>query len=237
MKILALEFSSSERSAAVLDPQTGRVFESKAQGGQGTAAFHLIETALAQASLDRKAIDCIAVGLGPGSYAGIRIAIAIAQGWQLARETRLLGISSVEALALDAQIAKIYGNVTIAIDAQRGEFYLATYSIGPGMHSLSPTGGEDQGEGASGNHARRKQITPLQLASAADAKVKADSGDIMVGPEATKWFPNGRILFPSARSIATLAKDQKDFRSGDRMEPIYLRETSFVKAPPPRTIT
>ncbi len=238
MKILALEFSSDQRSAAVLDTESDRVFEVKAEGGQSTAAFHLIETALAQSCVDRKSIDCIAIGVGPGSYAGIRIAIAIAQGWQLARQTKLLGISSVEAVALEAQIAKIHGNITVAIDAQRGEFYLASYDVpAPASASLSPIGGEGQGEGASGRDTNRHELIPLHLASPEETKARAASGEIMVGPEVTKWFPSGRILFPTARSIATLAKGRTDFVAGNQLEPIYLRATSFVKAPPPRTIT
>jgi len=40
-----------------------------------------------------------------------------------------------------------------------------------------------------------------------------------------------RRLFPSAAMIARLAADRADFLPGDRLEPVYLRETSFVKAP------
>ena len=74
----------------------------------------------------------IAVGLGPGSYTGIRAAIAMAQGWQLARGVKLLGVSSAEALAAQAQAENIFGRVNLVIDAQRGEFYLATWEISGG---------------------------------------------------------------------------------------------------------
>ena len=66
-------------------------------------AFGLIETALGQAQIEREQIDCLAVGLGPGSYTGIRAAISIAQAWQLARNVRVLGVGSVECFALQAQ--------------------------------------------------------------------------------------------------------------------------------------
>src|SRR4051794_23641679 len=84
MKILALEFSSPVRSVAVGGdvPKHGYAEEG---GSRETKPFALINAALAQAEISREEIHCIAVGLGPGSYAGIRIAIAIAQGWQLAR--------------------------------------------------------------------------------------------------------------------------------------------------------
>ena len=102
MKILALEFSSPQRSVAVADG--GRaVSEVIEAGASGTQAFGMIEAALREAKLEREQIECIVIGLGPGSYTGIRAALSIAQGWQLAREIKLLGISSVEAIAAQAQ--------------------------------------------------------------------------------------------------------------------------------------
>src|SRR5687768_8901395 len=95
MKILALEFSSERRSVAVVE--NGDVLgEAHEQGGKHTRAFELIERALAAARLEREQIECVAVGLGPGSYMGIRIAIAIAQGWQLARGVKTAGVKSAE---------------------------------------------------------------------------------------------------------------------------------------------
>ena len=71
----------------------------------------------------------IAVGLGPGSYTGVRAAIAVAQGWQLARGVKLLGVGTVEALAAQAQAEEIFGRVNVVVDAQRGEFYLGEWEI------------------------------------------------------------------------------------------------------------
>ena len=44
----------------------------------------MIEEALREAGLEREQIEVLAVGLGPGSYTGIRVALSLAQGWQLA---------------------------------------------------------------------------------------------------------------------------------------------------------
>ena len=47
--------------------------------------FEMIEQALRETAVSREAIECIAVGIGPGSYTGIRAAIALAQGqWSAA---------------------------------------------------------------------------------------------------------------------------------------------------------
>ena len=142
MKILALEFSSEQRSVAVVE--NGKVLgEARENTGRHTRAFALIEQALAEAKIRREQIECIAVGLGPGSYMGTRIAIAIAQGWQLARGIKTIGVNSTQ---------------------------------------------------------------------------------VVTG------------TFPEARTIGIIAEEQQAFVPADKLEPIYLRPTSFVKAPPSRTI-
>src|SRR5581483_7435321 len=111
MTILALEFSSEQRSVAVAHGNS--VFEAAETGGRSTAAFAMIERVLAEAKIEREEIEAIAIGIGPGSYTGIRAAIAMAQGWQLARAVKLLGVSSVEAIAAQAQMEKIFGEVNV----------------------------------------------------------------------------------------------------------------------------
>ena len=219
MKILAFEFSSPQRSVAVVrgGPDAGPLCLGEAieTGGRITNPLGLVEDALRQAQLDRAQIECLAVGLGPGSYNGMRLAIALAQGWQLARPVKLLGISSVECLAAQAQAEGIFGRVEIVIDAQRNELYLAGYDLGPQA---------------------RREIEPLRLATLAEAQARQQAGATLIGPEVAKWFPAGRVLFPRAATLGQLARDRTDFVAGERMEPIYLRETRFVKAPPPRII-
>src|SRR5262245_8194490 len=136
MKILALEFSSPQRSVAIVQtpashglhaaPSISEVIET---GGRATKAIGMIEEALRDAQLEREQIDCIAVGLGPGSYNGIRAGIAFAQGWQLARNVKLLGVSSVECIAEQARADGLTGAINVVIDAQRNEFYLGQYTL------------------------------------------------------------------------------------------------------------
>jgi len=54
----------------------------------------------------------------------------------------------------------------------------------------------------------------------------------LIGPEMTKRFPNARTIFPSATALAKLAASPKDPGTGEKLEPVYLRDTNFVKAPP-----
>jgi hypothetical protein len=70
MKILALEFSSSQRSVAIAGAHAN--CEAVETGGRGTGGLRIIEEVLGDAKLEREQIECLAVGLGPGSYTGIR---------------------------------------------------------------------------------------------------------------------------------------------------------------------
>ena len=62
----------------------------------------------------------------------------------------------------------------------------------------------------------------------------AATGELMAGPEAPKRFESGKLLFPTASSLGQMAERRADFIRAERLEPIYLRETAFVKAPPAR---
>ena len=221
MKILALEFSSAQRSVAVVqtgaDPTRSPACSSEAleTGARSANALSLVEDALRAAQLDRTQIECLAIGLGPGSYAGIRSAIALAQGWQLARDVKLLGVSSAECLAAQAQAEGIFGRVHVVIDAQRGEFYLAGYDL---------------------SAESRREIEPLRLATMPEMRACFEAGGALVGPEAANWFPGSRVIFPRAATLGWLASGRTDFVPGEALAPIYLRQTQFVKAPPPRIL-
>jgi tRNA threonylcarbamoyladenosine biosynthesis protein TsaB len=222
MTILALEFSSGQRSVAVVRHRAGDasfvVSEVVETGAGGTRALGMIEDALREAGLEREQIEVLAIGLGPGSYTGIRVALSLAQGWQLASRNggmKLLGISSAECVAAQAQAEKMSGRANVVIDAQRNEFYLASYEI---------------------SAAGRKEVEPLRILTRAEVESRAGAKEILIGPEVTRWFPNGRMVFPRAAVLGQLALGRSDFVAGDKLEPIYLRETNFVKAPPSRRI-
>ena len=170
MTLLALEFSSDRRSVALA--RGGVVLASAQQQteSRATDALGLIEKVLAVAKISRAEIEVIAVGLGPGSYTGIRAAIAVAQGWQLARGVKLLGVSSVEALAAQAQADKIFGRVQVAVNAQRGEFYLAAWEISAD---------------------RRVEVLPLQIVPAAEVERRKAAGEIFLGAD---FFPSAAAL-------------------------------------------
>ena len=207
MKILALEFSSNRRSVAIAEGND--VLATVATVDVKKPPLTLIDEALTKASLDPPAIETIALGTGPGSYTGIRSAIATAQGWQLARDINLLAISSAEVLAATARTNGHHGETHFLIDAQRHEYYHTTWNLT-----------EDN----------QSKTTPLHIITVtAAAELKA------FGPDAA-GFPSCESLFPDAAILAQLAAGRTDFQPGETIEPIYLRPIEFTKAPPLRQL-
>jgi len=209
MMILALEFSSAQRSVALARDGQPLAEASETTGGRGTDALGLVARVLAETGVARTAVEVIALGLGPGSYTGIRAAIAVAQGWQLANGAKLIGVGSVESLAAQAQAEKLFGRVHLAVDAQRGEFYVALWEIT--AHGCT-------------------EISPLKIVPATAIAALQATGEIYAGPEMA------RALFPSASRTAALAAQRREFVAGEKLEPVYLREASFAKAPVGRVL-
>lgn len=199
MKILALDFSTLRRSAAVVDEDGNELSSVTQEAQRAGSPFNLISQVLG--SIAPSEIDGIAVGLGPGSYTGIRSSLAIAHGWNLARNVPAAGVSSAEAIAFAAFDAGLRGAAEVVIDAQRGEVYSALYNLTD--FSL---------------------LRPLKILARPETK-------ILIGPEAKRWSEEGIVIEPSAAIIGKLASREKNFGAPERLEAIYLREPSFVKAP------
>ncbi len=210
MKLLAIDFSTERRSVSVAEGC--RVLATRSVHDRRVGALGLIESALADAGVVRREIGCVAVGLGPGSYTGIRSAIAIAQGWQLGCGIRLCGVSSVDVLAGTIESD---GEFMVAVDAQRGEFYTATYRRrGPEVATISGL-----------RIVGREKL----LAIAGDDKP-------IIGPDAGQFGALGSEAYPDAAVLAVLASRNPSSVDGAGLEPVYLRPVEFRKAPPARII-
>lgn len=215
--ILALEFSAPQRSVAVLSRSASGQLVVLGRGRDDAdrrrKPMQLIESALAAAKLEPDGVTSLLVGLGPGSYTGVRSAIAIAQGWQLARGVPVAAVSSADALAAQAWANGCVGPVAIVIDAQRQEFYLASFNLS--AQSIKP-------------------VDSLRLVTGAEVKARVQAlGALVVGPDVLRWFPDARALQPEAESLAAVLPADGGMVPAEKLEPIYLREVSFVKAPPP----
>jgi len=201
MITLALETSTPHGSVALLDGDSFRLDERfTADRSHSSSLFAALEKARALA--DR--LDLIAVGLGPGSYAGVRIAIAAAIGLQLSFRAKLVGLPSVAAFETEAPAYLAIG------DARRDSFYFSRV---------------EKGVCVEGPLLATEQELAQRLASAAEIPVFATA--------AVPQFPATKMALPSAAILASLAAAQRGIVATGALEPIYLREP-YITQPKPR---
>jgi tRNA threonylcarbamoyladenosine biosynthesis protein TsaB len=94
--------------------------------GHVTQLLTLVEAALAEAGLELAGLDRIGVGVGPGSFTGLRIGIATARALAHATGVALTPVSTLGALAVTAGDGLVAG----VLDARRGEAFVALWDGG-----------------------------------------------------------------------------------------------------------
>lgn len=143
MNVLALSTSTPRGSVAIVSGD--RLLAEAAHDdprGHAEHLFALVDDVLARASLGRSDLGLVACDIGPGSFTGVRIAVASAKGIAVGLGAPLAGVVSLEAMAVEAVGALDPREGTIvasAIDAKKGELYVAVHEVGPaGVATLSP---------------------------------------------------------------------------------------------------
>ena len=97
--------------------------------GKADQLINLIERLLAEQTMTYADLDLIAVNRGPGSFTGIRSAIALARGLALATAVPVLGVTSHQAVAVNLMTTGVEDSpMLVALDARRGEVYAQTFA-------------------------------------------------------------------------------------------------------------
>lgn len=190
MKILALELSTARGSLAWLNNDVDLVREWPNDRKNSGPFFEHLAEVRKQFGLPEKII----VGLGPGSYAGVRIAISAAIGLQAASRAQLIGFPSICAIEVDEYCA--------IGDARRQSFFFAHVRAGelvegPNLHS------------------------EIELQDKID---KLGTNMSIFTSEKLPRFPRAAMRFPSALVLARLGQDSSRNFTMPPLEPIYLRE-------------
>ena len=193
MKILALELSSARGSIALRSGDKIEFDRHWPNDRKNSGPFfeHLSEV---QKQFGKP--DTIVVGLGPGSYAGTRIAISAAIGLQAASNAKLLGFPSICAIDCDTPDYCVIG------DARRNSFFHARIS----ERNLT--------EGPT-------LMSEAELRSKLD---KLDQKMSIFTTEKLPQFERAELRYPAARMLAQLATDAKRKFALPPLEPMYLRE-------------
>ena len=90
-----------------------------------------IEDLLVKTDIKKGDLDAIGVVRGPGSFTGLRVGMATAKGLSLAANCPLLGISSLQCLAMQLPFASL--PVCVMLDARKQEVYTALYNWEAGL--------------------------------------------------------------------------------------------------------
>lgn len=121
-KVLAIDTSTSRSCVAIIDGS--KLLYSGYRDGataHGPSLPALVQEALAVSDVDE-----VVVGMGPGPFTGLRVGIAFAQSFALAREIPVRGVCSLDAIA-----AQVTGkDFIVTVDARRKEVYWARYTDG-----------------------------------------------------------------------------------------------------------
>jgi tRNA threonylcarbamoyladenosine biosynthesis protein TsaB len=193
MKILALELSSARGSVAVFNDGDVVFFREWQNDRKNSGPFFEYLTEV-QKQFGKP--DTIVVGLGPGSYAGTRIAVSAAIGLQAASHARLIGFASICAIECDAKEYCVIG------DARRKSFFFAR---------------------ARGNNLLEGPAL-MSEAELRENLDKVGSKMSIFAIENLPQFERAEIRYPSAKVLAQLASDSNRNFAQPPLEPIYLRE-------------
>ncbi|MFP4154502.1 MAG: tRNA (adenosine(37)-N6)-threonylcarbamoyltransferase complex dimerization subunit type 1 TsaB [Halothiobacillaceae bacterium] len=129
MRLLALETATEGCSAALsIDGAVSARFE-LAPRRHTQLLLPMVEELLAEADMTVSGLDAIAFGRGPGSFTGVRIAAAVAQGLAFGADLPLVPVSTLAALAAGALPEGRAGTVLALIDARMDEVYAGLFSV------------------------------------------------------------------------------------------------------------
>jgi tRNA threonylcarbamoyl adenosine modification protein YeaZ len=173
MKALALEMSTAKGTIAWRENGEA-LFDRKfaADRKHSGPFFENLQTCLERFGWPEQII----VGLGPGSYAGVRIAIAAAAGLRSATRAKLTGIPSICALDVDT------ANYCVIGDARRQSFFFAR--VGSGQLAEGPT---------------------LESAADLATKLQKSALPVYAS-ERLPQFPMAKLAYPSAGRLAEVAR-------------------------------
>lgn len=220
MITLAIDTSTPRGAVALLRDDKPLAEETFDRTGAGQNLFDATGKLLSGNRLGPKDLGLLAVGLGPGSFTGIRAGIAAAKGLALPGKLPIKGVSSFDALALTVlpKMPRDCPQICVLGDARRDEVYFAMYD-------------------RDGRRAGDCRITsleaiadeihhPIWFVSPEIERFKNDIVSLFGGFASTCETP----IFPSAAALGWLAV-QRFHAAGNRgdedLEPIYLRVPQY----------
>jgi tRNA threonylcarbamoyladenosine biosynthesis protein TsaB len=130
VRVLALDTATEACSVALLDGEEiiGRYEELGKTHAQ--QILSMVDAVLAEAQCSLSMLDGLAASIGPGAFTGVRISVAVAQGLAFGADLRVVAVSTLEALALQA-LQSGAGHALSCLDARMGEVYWGCFAADP----------------------------------------------------------------------------------------------------------
>ncbi|MDP3142744.1 MAG: tRNA (adenosine(37)-N6)-threonylcarbamoyltransferase complex dimerization subunit type 1 TsaB [Candidatus Omnitrophota bacterium] len=215
MKLLAFDSSTANFSLAL--SRNGLLREENHLLGNNLSGriIPVIKSFLKNARLSLKDINGFAVGIGPGSFTGLRIGLAVAKGLAFGLRRPLVGICSLDVLAMNA--VSYAQNICCLQDAKRAKVYAAIYQ---------------------NNNGRLKRLTPYLLTDINLLLKKVPPGACFIGDAVNLYrreiekkmkaranFAAFNLNLPKGSNLAKLAQSRFRLRKFDdplKLVPIYL---------------
>ena len=134
-EVISIGLGALDPASRTIEPVA--TTEVRAHRASNTQLIPHIDELLADHGIARVDIACVACGRGPGSFTGVRIAMATAKGVASALGVGLVGFSTLDAVAWNAWAAGVRGRLLVAADAMRKEVYPVRYALDDsGAHRL-----------------------------------------------------------------------------------------------------
>jgi tRNA threonylcarbamoyladenosine biosynthesis protein TsaB len=227
--VLGLDTATALTAVALLDTASGEVLaegahvpEPGARPGHARELLALASGQLAAAGLSFAHVDRIAVGVGPGTFTGLRIGVATARALAQAGGAELVGVSSLDALAAAVDVPAPAG-VLAVLDARRGEAFAAGWR--DGRRDIEPVAIAPE---------RLGELTGPGRLAVGDGAVRfrahLEAADCSVPPDGSPWH---RV---SGASVCRLgAAAGRPAAGAAAVLPDYLRppDASKTRKPPP----
>jgi tRNA threonylcarbamoyladenosine biosynthesis protein TsaB len=230
MLILAFDTTSEHGGAGIFrDEQCLGIAENSERANYSVLLFEMVERLLAERQLELSAIDLFAVANGPGSFTGIRVGVAAAQGWATALGRPVCGVSVLAAMAELAQPEAEWA--ASIFDARRGEFYAALFQRVEKQSSQSAAAFEQQGDGWVSEPAALARTLAESVPDSAgltcvvrehDAAAK---GIRALFPETIRWREVKGTLVPAIARIALAVDASGRVQSPGELDACYIRRT------------
>jgi tRNA threonylcarbamoyladenosine biosynthesis protein TsaB len=219
MLILAFDTALAACSVAVWrDGETLAATRQLMERGQAEHLVPMIDAAMTAAGVGFDALDRIAVTIGPGSFTGVRVALATARGLALSRKIPVIGLTTGEVLAAEAARTTTAAAIISLIDSKRGDVYVERFTA-----TGAPVGAAGSIPGT-GVRALIKSIYPSGVVT-----IVGDGASVISGPDARISILTD-VIYPDAAVLAACAAARTP---GTSPVPLYVRPPDVTMPSPP----